>query len=84
MVWLGFALIQPRAGIGRLAGAGLAICWLDEASQLYHAPAIDALRATTAAHLALGSAFSWYDMLAYAAGIGLAGAADLGRRRWRQ
>ncbi|ELX11128.1 hypothetical protein DUF2809 [Janthinobacterium sp. HH01] len=69
MVYLGCAFIRPGAATGRLAASALAICYLDELSQLYQAPWINAVRATTAGHLVLGSTFSWHDMLAYTVGI---------------
>lgn len=47
----------------------LAICWAVELSQLYHAPMIDAWRATTAGRLVLGSGFDPRDLAAYAAGV---------------
>lgn len=72
MVYLGCAFIRPGAATGRLAAGALAICYLDELSQLYQAPWINAVRATTAGHLVLGSTFSWHDMFAYTVGIALA------------
>jgi hypothetical protein len=41
-------------------------------SQLYHAPALDALRATRAGHLVLGSGFDARDLAAYTAGVAAA------------
>jgi len=69
MIYLGLALLAPRARPLRLAVVALAACWLVEASQLYRAPWLDALRATTVGHLALGSTFVWMDLLAYAVGV---------------
>jgi hypothetical protein len=40
-----------------------------EVSQLYHAPAIDALRATFVGALVLGSGFDLRDLAAYALGV---------------
>lgn len=40
-----------------------------ETRQLYHAPALDALRRTTAGHLVLGSGFDPRDLLAYTLGV---------------
>jgi len=64
MVYLACAFLRPAAATSGLAASALAISYLDELSQLYQAPWINAIRATTAGHLVLGSAFSWYDMLA--------------------
>jgi hypothetical protein len=47
----------------------LAVCFVVELSQLYHAPALDALRQTTVGHLVLGSDFDPRDLAAYAAGV---------------
>ncbi|MBD7922732.1 ribosomal maturation YjgA family protein [Xanthomonas bonasiae] len=77
MVYLGLALLAPRARPLRLAVVALAACWLVEASQLYRAPWLDALRATTVGHLALGSTFVWMDLLAYAVGVAAGAWLDL-------
>ncbi|WP_426106044.1 DUF2809 domain-containing protein [Massilia sp. TSP1-1-2] len=69
MVFLGIAFFKPALSRTRLAGAALAFAWLVEASQLYQAPWINALRATTPGHLVLGTGFQWLDLVAYAAGI---------------
>ncbi len=68
MVWWVDA-IAPAARPHTGALAALAICFGVEFSQLYHAPALDALRATTVGHLALGSGFDPRDLAAYAAGV---------------
>jgi hypothetical protein len=51
------------------AAVALACCFAVEFSQLVHLPALDALRQTTAGHLALGSGFDRRDFAAYAAGV---------------
>ena len=51
------------------AAAALGVCFAVEVSQLYHAPALDALRGTTLGQLALGSGFDARDLAAYAAGV---------------
>jgi hypothetical protein len=85
MVFLGLGLVFPRASTRRLAGVALAIAYLDELSQLYHAPWIEAVRETRLGGLVLGFDFVWSDLLCYAAGV-LAGAGGeavarrLGRR----
>lgn len=81
MVYLGLALLAPRARPLRLAAVTLAVCWLVEASQLYRAPWLDALRATTLGHLALGSTFVWLDLLAYAVRVAAAAWLDRCARR---
>ena len=76
MVFLGCAFFKPRASTRRLAAAALAIACLDEFSQLYQAPWINAIRSTTMGHLVLGSTFSWLDMAAYAVGVSMGALID--------
>lgn len=68
MVWWAGA-IAPAARPRTRALVALGICFGVEFSQLWHAPALDALRGTTAGHLVLGSGFDPRDLAAYAAGI---------------
>lgn len=70
MIFLGWIVLWPQWTITRIAIAALATCWAVEFSQCYHAPWIDAIRATTPGHLVLGQGFLWSDLLAYAAGVG--------------
>jgi hypothetical protein len=49
--------------------AALVFSFAIETSQLYHAPWIDAVRATRLGSLVLGSGFVWSDFACYAAGI---------------
>ncbi len=73
--WL-CAIASPGAARHRLALAALAIAWAVECSQLYRAPWLDALRATTLGALALGQGFLWSDLLCYAGGVALAVVVD--------
>ena len=68
IVWW-VSVVAPRARRATRGAVALAICWAVEASQLYHAPALDALRRTTAGRLVLGSGFDARDLAAYAAGV---------------
>ncbi|HEY0779375.1 MAG TPA: DUF2809 domain-containing protein [Gemmatirosa sp.] len=68
--WVGAA--APAARISRRATVALAICCGVEFGQRYHAPWIDAIRATTLGHLMLGSDFDPRDLAAYALGVGAA------------
>lgn len=82
--WVG-ALV-PTARLVVRSAAAYSICAGVEVSQLYHTPALDAIRATTVGQLILGSGFDARDLAAYA--LGVAGAALLeatvaARRRWR-
>jgi len=80
IVWLTGAAAPGARPITRCLAA-YAVCALVEASQLYHAPALDTLRATRLGHLVLGSGFDARDFAAYA--LGVAGAALLDVRRLR-
>lgn len=79
--WL-VAIVSPGAARHRLAAAALAIAFSVECSQLYRAPWLDALRATTAGALVLGQGFLWSDLLCYAIGIVFAVTVDLAL--WRR
>lgn len=50
-------------------GIALVFSYLIEISQLYHAPWIDAIRATTLGALILGFGFLWSDIACYTIGI---------------
>ena len=80
MVFVGFGFLVPRASTTVLSLMALTFSWGVELSQLYHAPWIDAVRATLPGRLVLGSTFNWPDLPAYALGIGLAAWAEW---RWR-
>lgn len=70
--WLVFVLLRivcPQARIWSSAAVAFGIATLVELSQLYHAPWIDAVRATRLGALTLGSVFNWPDIPAYALGI---------------
>ena len=71
MVFVGFGFLFPRASTLTNALLALSFAWGIEFSQLYHAPWIDAVRATLPGRLVLGSTFNWPDLPAYALGFGL-------------
>ena len=81
MVFWSLALIRPRGRTHILGAAALGTAFAVEFSQLYRAPWIDHLRATSVGALALGHGFLWSDLWCYAAGVSLAAAVDLGIRR---
>ena len=81
MVFVGLALLAPGAAPLRLAAATLAVSFAVEALQLVRWAWLDALRSTTPGRLALGSGFDPVDLVAYAAGVALALAADLAWQR---
>jgi hypothetical protein len=74
LTWWVSALV-PGIALGARAALALGGCWAVEASQLYHTPALDAIRDTTLGHLVLGSGFDPRDLAAY--GLGVLGAAIL-------
>ncbi|GAB3545927.1 DUF2809 domain-containing protein [Spirosoma fluminis] len=69
MVFLGIACVWNRWPIRRVALAALLFSFNMEASQLYHAPWIDSLRATRLGGLVLGFSFVWSDLLCYTIGV---------------
>lgn len=71
LVYLLLTVAAPSAAIAHRALAALAFAFAIEASQLYHAPWIDELRANRLGALILGSGFLWSDLACYAAGIAL-------------
>jgi hypothetical protein len=68
VVWW-IAAVAPASRLPLRAAVALAFCFTVEFSQLWHLPALDALRRTTAGHLALGSGFDPRDFAAYATGV---------------
>jgi hypothetical protein len=71
MILVGFGFLLPRASTLMIALLALTFAWGVEFSQLYHAPWIDAIRATIPGKLVLGNTFAWPDLVAYALGIGI-------------
>jgi uncharacterized protein (DUF1810 family) len=86
MVFLGIALLVPTRSTATVAGLALAVSCAVEASQLYHAPWLDAIRRTTLGHLVLGDTFAWGDIGAYLVGITVGAVAEWGSGRvnWRR
>ncbi|MEP6619122.1 MAG: DUF2809 domain-containing protein [bacterium] len=80
--WIG--AVAPRATLSVRSVAAYAVCVAVEASQLYHAPGLDALRATQLGHLVLGSGFDVRDLGAYAAGVVVAAGLEIAVRRGRR
>ena len=71
MVFIGFGFLFPRASTLNVSLLSLTFSWGVEFSQLYHAPWIDAVRATLPGRLVLGSTFNWPDLPAYALGVAM-------------
>ena len=64
------------------AAISLALAFLVEISQLYHAPWIDSIRQTTPGGLVLGFGFLWTDLVCYSVGIVTGSLAEWGIRRF--
>lgn len=75
VVWL-FTIARPKATTMALAVSAIVVAVLIECSQLFHAPWIDSLRATTPGALVLGQGFLWSDLVCYAVGVSLAASMD--------
>lgn len=70
LFWLVSTLIAGRPLM--LRGAiSLALAFLVELSQLYHAPWIDSIRQTTLGGLVLGFGFLWTDLVCYTLGVAI-------------
>jgi len=82
-VFVLLGLVFPRMTTGRAAliagGVSLAV----ELSQLYQAPWLNAVRATTSGALLLGHGFLWTDLPSYAAGVTIGAAGERLAARWR-
>ena len=74
--WL-ISAVSPRARPFVVAAGAFLFSAAVETSQLYHAPWIDAVRATRLGALVLGSGFLWSDLACYAAGVALAAGIDI-------
>jgi len=81
MVFWGFGFVSPRTRASWVALAAIAFCFAIELLQLYQAPWIDAVRATTPGRLVLGQGFHAFDLVCYVIGFGLAAALEVGLRR---
>ena len=64
------------------AAISLALAFLVEISQLYHAPWIDTIRQTTLGGLVLGFGFLWTDLVCYSVGISTGSLTEWGIRRF--
>jgi len=66
--WL-LGLLWPTWSSARVGAAALAFAFSIEISQLYHAPWLDAVRATAVGSLVLGHGFLWSDLVCYSVGV---------------
>lgn len=79
--WVG--VIAPTSRPVIRAAWAYAACVVVEVSQLYHSPAIDAVRDTRLGQLVLGTGFDPRDLAAYALGVLVALLIDAGLSRDR-
>ena len=81
MVFFGFGFLAPRAKTSMVALGATAFCVAIEVMQLYQAPWINAVRATTPGRLVLGQGFHAFDLVCYVLGVGLGVGLELAVRR---
>jgi hypothetical protein len=82
MLFLLISMLLPGRQVFARAAISIALAFLVEISQLYHAPWIDSIRQTTLAGLVLGFGFLWTDLLCYSVGIATGSLTELGIRRF--
>jgi hypothetical protein len=78
LLFLGLTAVFPKSRTLPLAIAALAVAATVEFLQLHHGPWLEAARSTRLGRLALGSTFNPPDLIAYAVGIAIGAALDLG------
>lgn len=81
MLFLLVGTLLPGRQVLARAAISLAVAFLVEISQLYHAPWIDSIRQTTLGGLVLGFGFLWTDLVCYSVGIATGSLTELGIRR---
>ena len=77
MLFAGYCTLLPRIVTWKLVALALCTSYAVEFSQLYQAPWINSIRATTFGHLALGSTFNWPDLVAYTVGVAIGAGVDM-------
>jgi len=81
LVFLGVSALRPDARLLVRGGVALGFAFLVEISQLYHAPWIDAIRATKIGGLVLGFGFLWTDLVCYTVGATIGMSLDWAARK---
>jgi Protein of unknown function (DUF2809) len=76
MVYCILASLTPNTNPIRVAIIAIIVSAGVEFSQLWHAEALDAFRATRIGVLLIGRFFSWWDIVSYSAGIAALAAFD--------
>jgi hypothetical protein len=82
MAFIAIGLIAAGWPSRQVAIAALLVSFSVEVSQLYHAPWIDAIRATRLGALALGYGFLWSDIACYTVGVALCVGVERFAGRW--
>jgi hypothetical protein len=72
MVYAAIACLLPKQGALRTAITASVLSAAVEFSQLWHTPALDAVRSTTIGVLLIGRFFSWWDIVSYLIGTAAA------------
>jgi hypothetical protein len=72
MVFWVVGVLFPGLFVIRIALIAVIVALLTEFSRLYHTPWLDEFRLQLAGALLLGRIFSWFNIIAYLVGIGLA------------
>ena len=83
MLFLLVSTLLAGRPIWTRAAISLALAFLVEISQLYHAPWIDSIRQTTLGGLVLGFGFLWTDLVCYSVGIATGSLTEWGIGRFR-
>jgi len=84
MVYLLIGMLRRKLSASMVAICALATCFVVEFAQLFHAPWIDAVRATRLGYLALGTTFNPMDLVAYVVGVAAGWCIEVGLRKTRQ
>ncbi len=77
MLYLMISVLFVGRPIATRASISLALAFVVEVSQLYHAPWIDGIRQTTLGGLVLGFGFLWSDLVCYYLGIAIGALTEL-------
>jgi hypothetical protein len=83
MLFLMVSMLLAGRSLLVRAAISLALAFLVEISQLYHAPWIDSIRQTRLGGLVLGFGFLWTDLICYSAGIAIGAFTEWGIGRVR-
>ena len=82
MLFLLVSTLLAGRSVRARAAISLALAFLVETSQIYHAPWIDSIRQTTLGGLVLGFGFLWTDLVCYSVGIVTGSLTEWGIRRF--